>query len=136
MGDTVLSASTLQGGDLPTDRGKPASKYHVVVNRNGLPRAVRLSAANAHDTTQLLPLIDAIPPIIGPRRRPCRCRRDIDSGTIAHERRAGARRTTVSAIDDPAWIARRPPRREVLQRALRSCRRAACRPRARMGVGL
>jgi IS5 family transposase len=34
--------------------------------------AVRLSAANAHDSTQLLPLIDAIPPIIGPRGRPGR----------------------------------------------------------------
>ncbi len=38
-----------------------------MVDRNGIPLAVRLSAANAHDATQLLPLIDAVPPIIGPR---------------------------------------------------------------------
>ena len=56
-----------QTGPNPTDRGKPGSKYHLVVDRNGIPLAVRLSAANAHDSTQLLPLIDAIPPIIGPR---------------------------------------------------------------------
>ena len=31
---------------------------------------MRLSAANAHDSTQLLPLVDAIPPIIGPRGKP------------------------------------------------------------------
>ena len=31
---------------------------------------MRLSAANAHDSTQMLPLIDAIPPIIGPRGKP------------------------------------------------------------------
>ena len=37
--------------------------------------AVRLSAANAHDSTQLLPLIDAIPPIIGPRGKPGRPRK-------------------------------------------------------------
>jgi transposase len=47
----------------------------VVVDRNGLPLAVRLSAANAHDTTQLLPLIDAIPAIIGPRGKPGRPRK-------------------------------------------------------------
>jgi transposase len=46
-----------------------------VVDRNGIPLAVRLSAANAHDTTQLLPLIDAIPSIIGPRGRPGRPRK-------------------------------------------------------------
>jgi transposase len=36
---------------------------------------VRLSAANAHDATQLLPLLDAIPAIIGPRGRPGRPRK-------------------------------------------------------------
>jgi IS5 family transposase len=57
-------------GRNPTDRGKAGSKYHLVVDRNGIPLAVRLSAANARDSTQLLPLIDAIPPIIGPRGKP------------------------------------------------------------------
>ncbi len=64
-----------QIGPNPFDRGKPGCKYHLVVDRNGIPLAVRLSAANAHDSTQLLPLIDAIPPIIGPRGRPGRPRR-------------------------------------------------------------
>ena len=45
------------------------------MDRNGIPLAVRLSAANAHDATQLLPLVDAIPPVIGPRGRPGRPRR-------------------------------------------------------------
>ena len=64
-----------QTGPNPTDRGKPGSKYHLVVDRNGIPLAVRLSAANVHDATQLLPLVDAIPPIIGPRGRPGRPRK-------------------------------------------------------------
>ena len=46
-----------------------------MVERHGIPLAVRLSAANAHDSTQLLPLIDAIPPIIGPRGKPGRPRK-------------------------------------------------------------
>jgi transposase len=45
------------------------------VDHNGIPFAVRLSAANAHDATQLLPLVDAIPPIIGPRGKPGRPRK-------------------------------------------------------------
>ena len=44
------------------------------MDRNGIPLAVRLSAANAYDATQLLPLVDAIPPIIGPQGRPGRPR--------------------------------------------------------------
>jgi transposase len=64
-----------QTGPNPVDRGKPGSKYHLVVDRNGIPLAIRLSVANAHDATQLLPLVDAIPAIIGPRGRPGRPRR-------------------------------------------------------------
>jgi transposase len=62
-------------GPNPTDRGKPGSKCHLVVDKRGIPLAVRLSAANAHDATQLLPLVDQIPPIIGPRGRPGRPRK-------------------------------------------------------------
>jgi IS5 family transposase len=64
-----------QPGPNPTDRGKAGSKHHLVVDRNGIPLAVRLSAANAHDSTELLPLVDAIPPIIGPRGWPGRRRK-------------------------------------------------------------
>lgn len=44
----------------------------MIVESNGIPLAVRLSAANAHDSTELLPLVDAIPPMVGPRGRPGR----------------------------------------------------------------
>jgi transposase len=46
-----------------------------VVDRNGVPLAVRLSAANAHDSTLFEPLLDGLPPILGPRGRPGRPRR-------------------------------------------------------------
>ena len=45
------------------------------MDRNGIPLAIGLSAANAHDATQLIPLVDAIPSIIGPRGKPGRPRR-------------------------------------------------------------
>jgi transposase len=64
-----------QTGANPTDRGKPGSKYHLIVDRNGIPSAVYLSAANAHDSTLLVPLVDAIPSIIGPRGKPGRPRK-------------------------------------------------------------
>lgn len=47
---------------------------------NGVPLAFTLTGANAHDVTQLLPLVDAIPPVRGkqgrPRRRPDRVQGD------------------------------------------------------------
>jgi transposase len=44
----------------------------VLTDRNGLPLAVALSAANTHDSLALIPLVQAIPAIRsrrGPRRR-------------------------------------------------------------------
>ena len=73
-----LSVRAKRGGDdtgpNAVDRGKCGSKYHLVVDRNGIPLAVGLSAANVHDSKLLEPLVDAIPPIIGPRGRPGRPR--------------------------------------------------------------
>ena len=61
-------------GPNPTGRGTPGSKRHPVVDRTGVPLAVRLSAANAHDSTLFEPLLDGLPPILGPRGRPGRPR--------------------------------------------------------------
>src|SRR5919199_2639416 len=63
-------------GPNPTDRGKAGSKYHLLVDRHGVPLAVALSAANTNDCKLLEPLLDAVPPIrrpIGQPGRP-RCR--------------------------------------------------------------
>jgi len=61
-------------GPNPTDRAKAGTKHHIITDAQGLPLATTLTAANAHDSTQLLTLVDAIPPIRGirgrPRRRP------------------------------------------------------------------
>src|ERR671939_687507 len=53
-------------GPSPTDRGKRGSKYHLVVDRQGIPLAVALSAAHVHDCKLLGPLGDAVPPLPPP----------------------------------------------------------------------
>jgi transposase len=61
-------------GPSPVDRGRLGSKHHLITDASGLPLACGLTAANANDITQLLALVDAIPPVRGrpgrPRRRP------------------------------------------------------------------
>lgn len=63
----------LKGGSRwpsPVDRSRPGSKHHLIVDRNGTPLVVTLTGGNRHDVTQLLPLLDAVPPIRGLRGRP------------------------------------------------------------------
>jgi hypothetical protein len=57
-------------GANPVDRGKPGSKYHLLIDATGIPLAVGLSAANTHDSQLLQPMVDAVPAVIGPRGRP------------------------------------------------------------------
>ncbi|MGT2509196.1 IS5 family transposase [Cupriavidus basilensis] len=69
----VVGASCWGGrktGPNPTDRARPGSKHHILVDANGIPVSAILTAANRNDVTQLLPLVDAIPPIRGVRGRP------------------------------------------------------------------
>ncbi len=72
-----FSASRFWGaktGPNATDRRKLGSKHHVITDANGIPLAVKVTGANRHDVTQLLPLVESIPPIAGkvgrPRKRP------------------------------------------------------------------
>ena len=55
-----------------------------------MPLALHVTPANVHDTTQALPLLDAIPPIPGPRgrpsHRPLRLQGDRAYGSAANRR--------------------------------------------------
>lgn len=53
-------------GPNPTDRGKPGSKRHLLVDRNGVPLAVWLTAANVHDSE----VFEAVIEVVGPVKRP------------------------------------------------------------------
>jgi transposase len=52
-------------GPSPVDRAKAGSKHHVVVDADGTPLAAVVTAANVNDVTQLIPLVDAVPPVRG-----------------------------------------------------------------------
>ena len=92
----VRGGPSIKGGDTigpnPTNRGKPGTKRHIVVDRGGLPLALTLTGANCHDGKALIEVVDAIQPIRQrrgrPRKRPAklhadkgydfgRCRRDL-----------------------------------------------------------
>lgn len=59
-------------GPSPVDRAKPGSKHHLISDGNGIPLALTLTGGNRNDVTQLMPLIDAVPPVRGKVGRPCR----------------------------------------------------------------
>jgi transposase len=77
-------------GPSPVDRRKPGSKHHLITDANGIPLAAILTAANQNDITQLLPLVDAIPPVGGkpgrPRRRPAQVYGDRGYDSQPHRR--------------------------------------------------
>ena len=47
----------------------------MLVDPRGIPLAAGLSAANTHDSMLLEPMVDAVPPVRGPRGRPGRPRK-------------------------------------------------------------
>jgi transposase len=61
-------------GPNPTDRRKLGSKQHVLVEGHGIPLAAEVTAANVNEVSQLVPLVDAVPPVGGqpghPQSRP------------------------------------------------------------------
>lgn len=61
-------------GPSPVDRA--GSKHHLLVDGGGLSLAGALTGGNRHDSTQLIPLLDRVPPVRGkvgrPRQRPDR----------------------------------------------------------------
>jgi transposase len=59
-------------GPSPVDRARTGSKHHLITEAHGIPLAVSLTGGNRNDVTQLMPLIQAIPPARGRRGRPRR----------------------------------------------------------------
>jgi hypothetical protein len=57
-------------GPSPVDRARPGSKHHLICDPGGIPLAVTLTGGNRNDITQLIALIEAVPPIRGLRCRP------------------------------------------------------------------
>ena len=71
--DVIVDSCSVRakhGGELtgpnPTDRGKPGTKYHVVVSSDGLPLGAIASAANVHDT-RMFPEVLRLALVVGVR---------------------------------------------------------------------
>jgi transposase len=56
-------------GPNPTDRRKLGSKVHVLVDATGIPLAIKVTGAHAHDVTQVIPLVDEVPSVRGKKRQ-------------------------------------------------------------------
>lgn len=67
----------------------------MLTDGGGIPLAALSTGANRHDVTQLIPLLDAIPPVRGkrgrPRRRPDRVYADRAYDSEPHRRKLRAR---------------------------------------------
>jgi transposase len=58
-------------GPSPVDRARNGSKHHLLVDATGIPLAWTVTGGN--DVTQLVPLVERVPPVRGKVGRP-RCR--------------------------------------------------------------
>ena len=62
------------GGELtgpsPVDRGRKGTKHTLLVDRHGVPLAIRTAGANASDPTQIIPLVLDFPRVTGKPGRP------------------------------------------------------------------
>lgn len=80
-----------KGGELtgpnPTDKGRPGSKQHLVVERGGIPLAAAVSAANLNDHFLFEPLLDAVPAVGNGRPGRPRCRPEKAHADKAYDQR-------------------------------------------------
>jgi transposase len=97
--DSALVRAVFGGaktGSNPTDRRKAGSKHHLITHAKGIPLVAILTGANTHDVTQLLPLVDGIPPTGGkvgrPRHRPKAVQGDRGYDSEPHRKELRARR--------------------------------------------
>jgi transposase len=81
----------------PRDRTRRGSKHHLITCGRGSPLTVSLTGGNRNDITQMLPLVEAIPPLRGRRGRPRQTSRARRADTVPG-----------SASNAGSWSARSP----------------------------
>ena len=77
LGTVVVDAVTVRAfgggeatGPSPVDRRWPGTKHTLMVDRSGVPPAIRTAGANASDHQQILPLVGLFPRVGGTPGRP------------------------------------------------------------------
>jgi transposase len=73
-------------GPSPVDRSRRGSKHHLIACGRGTPLACSLTGGNRNDISEMLPLVDAIPPARGRRGRPRRRPRRLYGDRAYHSR--------------------------------------------------
>jgi len=72
----VRASGGRKTGPSPVDRSRRGSKHHLIACGRGTPLTVSLTGGNRNDISEIIALVDAIPPVRGrrgrPRRRPQR----------------------------------------------------------------
>src|SRR2546426_978578 len=85
-------------GPSPVDRARNGSKHHLLVDATGIPLSWTVTGGNRNDVTQLVPLIERVPPVRGkvgrPRRRPDRVSADRGYDHDKYRRELRKRRIT------------------------------------------
>ena len=85
-------------GPSPVDRARNGSKHHLLVDATGIPLAWTVTSGNRNDVTQLIPLVERIPPVRGkvgrPRKRPDRVTADRGYDHDTYRRELRRRRIT------------------------------------------
>jgi len=84
-------------GPNPTDRGRPGTKHHAVVDANGVPLGATTTAANVPDVVELPQVVDAIPTVRSKgrgrrKRRPKKLYADRAYDSEPHRKRMRRRR--------------------------------------------
>src|SRR5437667_5298794 len=73
-------------GPSPVDRSRSGAKHDLIACGRGTPLTVGLTGGNRNDITQMIPLVDAIPPVRGRRGRPRRRPRRLFGDRAYHSR--------------------------------------------------
>ncbi|MGX7829799.1 transposase [Actinokineospora sp. 24-640] len=101
---------------------RAGSKHHLITDGGGIPLAVTPTGTNRDDVTQLLPLLDAVPPVRGrrgrPRRRPDRLYADRAYDHDKHRRQVRQGRPGRSSLAAATTRFRTGRHRWVVEQAL------------------
>jgi transposase len=72
-------------GPNPTDRRKPGTKQHLLVDRNGVPLEIRITGANRHDVLEIIPLVVNMPSIAGKPGHPIEKPKAVQADRAYHD---------------------------------------------------
>ena len=103
-------------GPSPVDRSRSGSKHHLIACGRGTPLACSLTGGNRNDIIEMIPLLDAIPPVRG--RRAVRAAGRASCMAIALTTRARVGASSAAVASRPRSPGRRAPRLRPRQEAM------------------